>query len=440
MDFAVLLFVVTGGLATAEDAVQTPLAKVGFHEAVYDPQGRLLPWTPWTDAIQREMNFYAKCPVNTKGYPAFVCATFLGGDYNIIRMDSIPATQNGLAILGYLKYWEHGGRQDARELDTAKIMGDYLVKETLTPNEGVYPRFTRSTGFHMDFPLFRSSQGDARYGQDVIEPDKGGIAGYALVKLYEATHTRRYLKQAIRNADALARTMRPGSAFEAPWPFRVDAITGKGYGERNGNMAYILRLFDALIDNGYKRYQAPRDALWEWIKTYEIASPEAPEQCLWVSFFEDYDLPNNRNSWAPLEMARYLIERKEKLDPDWKTDAERLIQFALKYFSSTRPGGVTVMGEQDDDKDPWGGACAKLGGVAALFYAAGGGEQYKEIAYRNLTWMTYFIDNDGCPAQKADTSQLRRGGWLEDCHADVIHNFMDALAAMPEWGSKTTGP
>jgi len=153
-----------------------------------------------------------------------------------------------------------------------------------------------------------------------------------------------------------------------------------------------------------------------------------------VNFFEDYYLPNNRNSWSPLETARCLIERKEALDPEWKQDAERLIQFAMRNFSSPRPGGVTAMGEQDDDHDPWGGGCSKLGGVAAMFYAAGGGEQYKQIAYGNLTWVLYFIDNDGCPSQKADGIRPRRGGWQEDCHTDVIHNYMDAITAVPEWG------
>ncbi len=407
--------------------------KIGFHDAVYDAGGKLLPWTAWDDALQREMQWYLKCPVNEHGYPVFVYATFMDGNYEVPRMDTIPCTQNGLGILSYLKYWEYTGKQDPRLIAWAKTMGDYLVKETLTPNRGPYARFTRSTGYCMDFPLFRAAQGDVRYGKNVIEPDKGGIAGYALLRLYEATGERRYLKQALRNAKALAKNMRPGDAARAPWPFRVDAVTGEHWGDRNANMIFILRLFDALLEHGYGKYQGPRDALWHWMKTYQISSPEEPERCLWVSFFEDYDLDNNRNSWAPLETARYLIERKEKLDPDWKQNAERLIQFSLKYFSSPRPGGVVLIGEQDDDKDPWGGACAKLGGVAALFYAAGGGDAYKDLAYRNLNWMTYYIDNDGCPCQKAQDARLRRGGWQEDCHTDVVHNFVDALVAVPEW-------
>ena len=33
---------------------------------------------------------------------------------------------------------------------------------------------------------------------------------------------------------------------------------------------------------------------------------------------------------------------------------------------------------------------------------------------------------------------LREGGWQEDCHTDVIHNFMDALKAVPEWVNSKT--
>ncbi|MBX7258821.1 MAG: hypothetical protein K1Y02_20835 [Candidatus Hydrogenedentes bacterium] len=419
-------------IALAASAQERP-AQIGFHAAQYNADGLLLPWTAWTDAIDREMHWYLKCPSNEHGYPVFVYSTFMDGEYKTSRLDSIPCTQNGMGILSYLKYWEFKGRRDSRVIDMARTMGDYLVDETLTPNRGAWPKFTRSTGYCTDFPLRRSSQGDVRYGKNAIEPDKGGIAGYALVRLYDATHDKRYLKQAVRNAKALARNMREGTAERAPWPYRVDSITGEGWGDRNGNMIYILRLFDALLEKGMAEYQEPHDALWKWIKNYQIPSPDDPEHCLWVNFFEDYDLDGNRNSWAPLETARYLIERKESLDPDWKADVDRLIQFALAHFSSTKPGGVTLMGEQDDDTSPWGGACSKLGGVAAMFYAAGGDDRYRDMAYGNLTWMTYFIDNDGCPAQRVDNERVRRGGWQEDCHTDVIHNFMDALQAVPQW-------
>jgi len=127
--------------------------------------------------------------------------------------------------------------------------------------------------------------------------------------------------------------------------------------------------------------------------------------------------------------------KRRSLDPDWKEYAEKLIQFALRYFADWQPGGVITMGEQDVDMRAWGGACAKLGGVAAMYYAAGGGDAYKDIAFHNLTWMTYYIDTDGCASHlTGHYSPLKRGGWQEDCHTDVIHNFMDAIAVVPEWG------
>ncbi len=410
--------------------------RIGFHKARYDADGKLLPWTSWNDALAREMEWYLNCPLDPHGYPVFVFTTFMNDAYQPYKLDIIPCTQDGMGILSYLKYWEYKERSDPRVLEWARKMGDYLVKETLTPDEGAYPRFTRSTGDNRDFPLKTASQGDAMYGVNVIEPDKGGLAGYALVLLYDATGERAYLDQAVHNADVLVKNMLTGTAARAPWPFRVDAITGQYWGERNGNMVFILRLFDELIARGRTENQAPRDALWAWIKTFQIPSPDARGENLWVDFFEDQTRPNNRTSWAPLEMARYLIEKKEALDPDWKHYAEKLIQFTLRYFSDWQPGGVITMGEQDVDMRAWGGACAKLGGVAALFYAAGGGEHYKEMALRNLTWMMYHIDADGCPTQvTGQHDPLKRGGWQEDCQTDVIHNFMDAIRAVPEWGA-----
>ena len=37
------------------------------------------------------------------------------------------------------------------------------------------------------------------------------------------------------------------------------------------------------------------------------------------------------------------------------------------------------MGEQDNDRKPWGGASSKLGGVAAMFGCAGGPAMYTQM-------------------------------------------------------------
>ncbi len=435
--FAVMIISLIAAVLMLTNCAKQPLLKkIGFHTAVYDKEGLLLPWINWEEALKKEMNWYYKAPIGKPGYPVYFYATFIDSVYKPYKTDLIPCTQLGMGIISYLKYWEYFGKSDSLPLKYAEQMGLFLANLASTPNEGIFSNFPRSTGNHEQIPLTRSSQGDAKYGEQVIEPDKGGIAGYAFLQLYKKTGNLFFGERALDIARVLAENMRSGSRSRAPWPFRVDALTGKHWGERNGNMVYILRLWDGLIEMGSEEFVAPRAKLWYWVREIQIKAPESRAKSQWIQFFEDMTEENNRNSWAPLEMARYLIEQKEKLDHDWKNMAQKCIGFTLNHFAIKMPGGVTLMGEQDSDPRPWGGACSKLGGVAALFYASGGGEKYKEIALRNLNWVTYFIDSDGGPAALCDVKDWRKGSWQEDCHTDVVHNFIDALNAVPEFRTK----
>lgn len=402
---------------------------IGNHKALYDAHGILLPWTSWGDAIDREMRWYQKCPLE-HGYPRFVVMTFMNGDYQPIarHKDFIPAMQDGMGIISYLKYYNSRGGRDAKWLTVARQMGDYLMHDSLTPNTGKWPRFTRSTGLRERFPQPADCgcQGDRPYE---IEPDKGGIAGYALVLLYEETRDSRYLKQAVQNARVLAANMMKGNKSRSPWPFRVDYRTGKGRGPVSANMSYILRLFDKLIEHGHSEFHGVRENLWAWIRDDQIPNL-AKDGSLWVQFFEDHQEPDNRNSWSPNNLARYLIEKKQTLDPDWQPHAQALIEFVIRNFTSIRLG-VPVCGEQTHDMAPWGGALSTYGAVLAMYSRATGEDRYKGLAWQALNFGLYATNNDGCPHDTA----LRpgRGGWQEDAHTDKIHNFMDAMAAFPEW-------
>ena len=441
-----LCSMVSHSAAEAQNTFNYLPSKIGWHDAIYDEnkkEPKLTPWTTWDNALEREMNWFLKAPINDHGYPSWVCFTFMNEQYKPYRNDFIPATQDGMGIISYLKYWEYKGKTNDKVLGFAKKMGDYLIVEANTPNEGAYPSFTRSTGIINEWPLKQSAQNDADYGKNVIEPDKGGIAGFALLELYKTSKDKKYLDQAIHNARVLVKNMRPGDALHSPWPFRVDAISGKYWGERSGNMVYILRLFDSLLELGYSELKKPREALWSWIVDYQFKAPEDQEHTLWVQFFEDHPIEHNRNAWSPLNMARYLIEKKEKLDPQWKEHAELCIQFAIRNLGIDRPGGVQCVGEQDTDRRAWGGINSTFGAVTAMFYAAGGGEKYRDMAFRTLSWITYFIREDGVVCdQTGEWHWLREGGWVEDCHTDVIHNFMDAIKAVPEWSTSknSSGP
>ena len=405
---------------------------IGNHNARYDSNGTLLAWTSWEEIMQREVNWYLQCPVE-KGYPRFVAMTFMDGDYKPIpKRDSfIPATQNGMGIISYLKYHAYLHKKDPRLLAMARSMGDYLVKEANTPNEGKYPRFTRSTGWRSRFPQPPDCgcQEDRPYQ---IEPDKGGIAGYALLLLWEETGEQAYFDQAVHNAQVLAQNMRPGNDIQSPWPFRVDYRTGEADGEVSGNMVYILRLFDKLIRNDHKEFQSQRDELWRWIKTCQLPNLKT-DGLLWVQFFEDHREEDNRTAWAPLNMARYLLEARERLDPEWQVDARNLIEFVNKHFTGIRHG-ILNCGEQTHDLNCWGGINSTYGAVLAMYCSATGSEEYKGLAFAAMNYSLYAVDRDGCPGDGTWRGR-HRGGWQEDCHTDKLHNVLDAIMAFPEWAN-----
>ncbi len=404
---------------------------MGSHEAKYAADGSLIPWTSWSDVLNREMSWYLQCPIE-HDYPRFVWMTFMDGEHQADpkRFDFIPSMQNGVGIISYLKYYNYTGRKNAKVLEFAHYMGDYLVKESLTPDTGKYPRFTRSTGARGKFPqpADSGSQDDKPYE---VQPDKGGIAGYALTLLYEETKDKRYLDQALQNARVLSANIRPGDATHSPWPFRVDYRTGVARGEVSGNMAFNLRLFDELIAQGYPEFQKPRAALWAWILTYQLPTAKKDGQ-LFVEFFEDHHSQKNRTAWAPLALARYLVEKKDALDPDWAAHAKLLIDFVSVTFTSVH-FGVAICGEQDEDRNPWGGINSSYGAVLALYSAATGSPEYKKVAHQALTFALYAVDDDGCP--RDSLLENRRGGWQEDAHTDKVHNIIDALTAFPEWAN-----
>jgi hypothetical protein len=404
---------------------------IAGHTLKFDALGHLAPWTSWTEALGREMDYYRHCPLD-HGYPRFVCETFLDADWvpNSGRIDIIPSTQNGMGILSYLKFQGLLGKGNTALLAAARSMGDYLIAEALTPDTGIYPAFTRSTGkrAHFPQPADCGSQSDRPYE---IEPDKGGIAGYALVRLFEATGDAKYLSQGLHNARILADGQQPGDALHSPWPFRIDYRNGEGRGPVAGNMTYILRLYDLLAEHGYSEFGSARASLWNWIKGFQVPSALG-EGSLFAQFFEDHDTPTNRTSWAPLNLARYLLEEKDRLDPDWREDCRALIDFVRRNFIH-QEYGVNVCHEQDEDRQAWGGANSTYGAVLAMYAKATGSAALADEARQALNFTLYSIDEQGRPRDLL-LSALP-GGWQEDAHTDVIHNYIDAMGAFPEWGS-----
>lgn len=415
---------------SAGSAAPAPRPVLAGHPAVFDAAGGLQPWTAWNRALDLEMGHYRSCP-RDRGYPRFGYVTFLDAQWTPAadRTDNIPATQAGMGILSYLKYAHLRGEGAGASLEIARGLGDYLVQEASTPDAGAYPSFTRSTGRRDSFPLSADagSQADRPFE---IEPDKGGIAGYALALLAEAAGESRYLDQAVHNARVLAANQRPGDALRSPWPFRADFRSGTGRGAVSGNMVFILRLYDLLLERGMREFAAPRRALWSWIEAHQIPSAGG-DGSLFAQFFEDHDTPTNRTAWAPLNLARYLLEKREALHRDWLPACAMLIGFVRRTFTHVE-FGVTVCHEQDEDHQAWGGVVSTYGAVLAMYAAAAGSEPLAREARAALNFTLYAVDDRGRP--RDIFLKPEPGGWQEDAHTDVVHNIVDALTAFPAWG------
>ncbi|MBN8884522.1 MAG: hypothetical protein J0I77_02270 [Rudaea sp.] len=404
--------------------------RLAGHELRFDAAGNLLPWIDWNTALDREMRFYETAPLD-HGYPVFVTTTFLDGNWKPTeRDDTIPATQNAAGILSYLKFYALRGKHNPRTLAIARAMGDYLIEQDLTPASGPYPRFPHSTGRRQHFPqpADSGSQNDRPYE---IQPDKGALAGYALLRLYDATGEKKYLDMSRHIADVLAKNQIDGDATHSPWPFRVDTRNGEARGPVSGNLVFALRLYDELVARGDIQFKPKRDALWRWIKQTQIPSA-AGNGALFAQFFEDHDNPANRTAWAPLSLARYLLEKRSALDPDWRADAKTLIDFVRRDMTHVE-FGVRVCHEQDEDHDAWGGVNSTYGAVLAMYAKATGSSELAREARAALNFAAYAIDEQGRARDLPTHAEL--GGWQEDAHTDVIHNFVDAIEAYPDWAA-----
>ena len=423
--------------ARGDSAGKVGVCAVALAEAVtlgnqpgrVEGRGFVPTWKSWRQALALQMAYYATACADVGGYPLLASATHYGSDCNASgSSEVIPAMQDGTGILSYLDYDAFTNHSDPRWLQTATRFGDYLVDEAVTPNEGKWPGVFRSTGKPLTFP--QPADCGIRSDQPYeIEPDKLGLAGYALLRLSAATGNPKYAAAALHNAVVLAANMTDGSTTTSPWPFRVDYRDNTPNGDISGNMVWNLRLFDALIDGGHAELQAPRDRLWHWMRDLQIPNA-AGDGTLWAQFFEDQVLPTNRTAWAPAATATYLLQRRDALDADWLHHADVLLQFVEANFVDKWQGFALCI-EQDFDRKPYGGVLSTYAQAEARYAAVTGDASRRARAYLAIALLIQSVNSDGCPGQRALDGGC--GGWQEDAHTDRVHNILGVLSVFPTW-------
>ena len=375
---------------------------------------------------------------NRQRLPYFYCCF----DFDRTTFELVP-DEHWVNSTGYLRAMMQGFIErlypytgDPRSLEFLQNFVNYELEHGLTPEGYAWARVPYPSAN----PGSPDYSGWSEHGEDYVEPHVVGEDGYAYLRLYEMTGNTKYLREAIRCAEALARNFKPGDERNSPWPYRCRARDGSLHGGKgmfpySANVVEPIMLFDELIRLGQgdtANYRKVREGAWAWLMKYPMRNN------VWVGYFEDVPgSMEDMNQVIPLEFARYILLHPEK-DPDWREHSRRLIDWVKttpkwpKYIVH----GALVTTEQGDGKTFCCNApnqccdshSARLAAVEALYYARTGEVAYKEAAYRTYNWVTYF---QGLPA--AAHAPFSNQWWFTDEFADGPRRMMDAFWAVPEW-------
>jgi len=416
---------------------------IAGHPVQLDGQGKLLPW-PMPNDIGYSYSSYFLTQwtilwdqYNRQRLPYFYCCF----DFDRTTFELAP-DPHWVNSTGYLRAMMQGFMErlypytgDPRTLTFLQSFVDYELENGLTPEGYAWSQVPYASAD----PGARRYTGWSQLGEDYVEPHVVGEDGYGYLRLYEMTGNTRYLRAAIRCADALVRNYKAGDQDHSPWPVRLSARDGKAEGSAMGpysaNVIEPIMLFDELIRLGQgdvAGYTRVRAAAWEWFQKYPLANN------VWVGYFEDVTPSmDNMNQVIPLEFARYVLLHPEK-DPQWREHARQLIEWVKttpkwpKYIVH----GATVTTEQgngihfccNEPNQCCDSHTSRLAAVEALYFAKSGDLTYRDAAFRSYNWVTYFQG-----LSRNAHSPFAAQWWFTDEYADGPRRMMDAFWAVPEW-------
>jgi hypothetical protein len=411
-----------------------------WHPAVRDADGRLLPWyrpnagLGYDHVLRLGWNFLER-----RAHGVYLrYAVFDGSSLRGVYWQHNPAFLNAAFVDSVVAWYPYSG--DRRAVATVRRMLDYQLAHGTTPRGWAWPRVPFATSCAGDRTYGRCLAGLPRRLYGGTEPDKVGLLGHGYLLFYELTGERRYLRAALDAADALARRVRPGDATHSPWPFRVDARTGRvlDRAEFGGAVVGPIQLLDDLIELGVGNtasYRRAQNFAWSWLVEHQLETDR------WSGFYEDVPYnPASRNQAGPTLTALYLL-RDPLRDPLWERHARTLLEYVRRHFGRGPFAGAWAIDEQRAPGRP--GCCSPVGlgsttsrwAVAnAELYARTGDTRAREAAVRSLNYATYFADRAGrisCCGRRPQNTY-----WFSDGYADYLRSFNWGMALLPELAPK----
>ena len=411
-----------------------------WHRAVRDGNGRLLAWyrptanLGYDHVLQLGWNFLER-----RAHGVYLrYAVFDGGSLRGVYWQHNPAFLNAAFVDSVVAWYPYSG--DRRAVATVRRMLDYQLAHGTAPRGWSWSRVPFATSCAGERTYGRCLAGLPRRFYGGTEPDKVGLLGHGYLLFYELTGRRRYLDAALAAADALARHVRAGDATHTPWPFRVDARTGRtlDHAEFGGAVVGPIELLDDLIELGLgdtAAYRRAQTLAWSWLVRYQLETDR------WSGFYEDVPYnPASRNQAVPTLTALYLLHDPPK-DPLWQRHAATLLSYVRRHFGRGPFAGAWAIDEQRAPGRP--GCCSRVGlgsttsrwAVAnAVLYLRTGDTRARELAVRSLNYATYFAAADGrvsCCGQRSQNTY-----WFSDGYADYLRSFNWGMAVLPELAPK----
>jgi hypothetical protein len=430
---AIVLFSQTV-LCPAQDGSKYPVDDhhIVYHDVRVDASGGILPWysdspsQAYDHDIRLLWNFWIHMRKCRDGVPYYLQHQVWKADKDDPR--GLGGDQIDMALDSWNLLYDYLG--DPAILDNMVLIANYWLDHGMSSPTSLWP--------NLPFPYntdVESGQydGDMRAGKGFLQPDKAGSFGAELVMLYKKTGNARYLNAAIKIADTLAARIAPGDANNSPWPFRVNAFTGKiAEQEKDGtsytasyttNWSPALRLFSGLEElkqGRVQKYRKTARIVTAWVKKYPLVTDK------WGPFFEDIPQYSDTEINADT-MAAYILTHPA-WGPGWQKDAAGILQWSENRLGNHNFARLHVVPQNEQTAYPVPGNShtARHASVELLYCEKTGDTARKEQAIRRLNWATYSVDVDGKNRYPNDDI------WLTDGYGDYVRHYLRSMASSPE--------
>ncbi len=396
--------------------------KIMDHEVVLK-NGKLQPWTDYTNVLKWSMNFLENCPTYKTKFgddPLYLVTSKLYKDGSFCYKQNNPGSNVYWGMETFLKYYAYSG--DSAALIPVKNLIQRVACYH-TPKDWVWA----------DVPRTQDDTPDGEYTDEWSGVDKICMVAIGYLNYYRFSGDKQYFSKAEGIARTILQHTSRGDDKQSPVPFMVNLKTGKILDPYCSNMILPVQLFDELLKSkstsiDKKELQSKRDLLWKWILDYPMKNN------LWSGYYEDVKTNYaNLNQQNPMETARYILNHPE-IDPDYKKHVPALISWVENRFGKEKRFGATSIKEQDGCFREMSSHTARYASIVAKWYGVCLDEKVREEARASFALATYSAYNQYSKNQQAInyTGIGYIEPWFSDSYWDYLPHILDGMAEMPD--------